>query len=296
LVGWYDCFAFTFTYLLEVLACANRLHDAFAIINTLNLNGIAITIEVYNTLLSVCAKTDPMGALKLFESIKKQKLAPDIITYTSIISICENLRGPHVRDRESILGLVNELLIEIGNSNIKLDVLSYYVLMRFYAQFDRYPEVECLFSNMKSNGLRPTRNMYYLLLSFLSKGYDTADSMWTRSFFVVLEEMKANGFSMSRTAYLYSIRAYLKLGDVGGAIESLNACKEFGPKNARLLACYRAFVLYYLDRGDYDAAMEWNRKLAVEGLSPTWSNGIASAFATLEADKKLEAQKLLTVE
>ena len=60
----------------------------------MKLYGAKIDTAVYNTLINACAGAgDVERALETLEAMQEEGIAPDVITYTSLIKACGNNEG-----------------------------------------------------------------------------------------------------------------------------------------------------------------------------------------------------------
>jgi hypothetical protein len=272
--------------ILVALAQGNKLQDALHVIAQLSDAGIELTIELYNILIEILAKIHPMNALKLLNMIKKKKnIKPSIVTYTTIISIFRKLPVIGEDEKEAVLQLANDILLEISNSNLEMDVQSYYVLIKFYVQYDRDYEVEFLFENMRSNNILPNRRVYYVMLYFYGKNEGVPH--FAHKFFALIHEIRSKGYVINRAIYLGMIRRFLHMGNENAALRTLSELKKMnsneGDINYLSKACI-SFCLFYLNRSDYQKAREFERLSIESGYTPNWAPGIHHTFILLEKE------------
>ncbi|KAM7483403.1 hypothetical protein LguiB_007986 [Lonicera macranthoides] len=246
-------------------------------------------VHVYNSALSgllCCGRYD--DAWKVYETMAKEKVQPDHLTCSIMITIMrengnsakealEFFRETNVKGNPWSLevtgsliksfcdeGLKKEALIiqlEMERRGISSDAVVYNTLMDAYAKSDQIEEAEGLFAEMRAKGISPTTVTYNILINAYGR------RMQPEIIEKLLLEMEELGLSPSVESYNCLISTYgrqKKMTDM--AADAFSRMKKVGIKPSS--QSYAALIHAYSSSGWCEKAYIAFEDMQREGIKP----------------------------
>ncbi|CAM8892058.1 unnamed protein product [Rhodiola kirilowii] len=258
---WYQPRCQTYTKLLMMLGKCRQADEASVLFETLLLDGLKPTIDVYTALASAYGESGFIEkAFSVVDDMKTvSQCKPDVYTYSILIKCCAKAQR---------LDLIESVLAEMTYLGIECSTVTYNIVIDGYGKAEMFDEMEVALANMieSSNGCLPdvfTMNSIVAaygkcgLIEMMEKWYDEFQLMGIRpditTFNILIRSygkagmydkmdsimvyMKRRFFSPTVVTYNIIIEVYGKVGNVDKMDETFKTMKHLGMKPNTITYC-----------------------------------------------------------
>eukprot|EP00897_Mesotaenium_endlicherianum_P009006 jgi/Mesen1/8133/ME000437S07230 len=174
---------------------AHKYEAALELLERMKAEGVAPNLVTYNTVMTACAKGGlPWdGLIHLFAQMRREAIQPNIMTYNTLMSACMNRRLTEEA------GMVFRTLVEAG---VAPDQATYWCLVEAYALAQRLPDAQALLAEMEADGNVPEVVAYNTLI----------DAFGRRGMYLqagqVFKQMRTAGCAPNVETYSTLLQAY----------------------------------------------------------------------------------------
>ncbi|KAF3435174.1 hypothetical protein FNV43_RR22261 [Rhamnella rubrinervis] len=154
------------------------------------------------------------SSIKMFHQMKKDGLAPDVVTYSTLFAGC-------IKDKHGYPKAL-ELVEELQHNGLSMDSVIYGTIIAICASNNKWEEAERYFNQMKVEGLSPNVFHYSSLLNAYSIGgdYKKADNL--------VQEMKSAGLLPNKVILTTLLKVYVRGGLFEKSKELLTELEAMG--------------------------------------------------------------------
>lgn len=201
---------------------------------------------------------DLSAAVEAFEDVKKAGMAPNKVTYCSLISALGKDRRKGLRSAQLAYEMWRELKAAGGEA---LDAAAYRIGMNACVGVGRLPEAEALLKSVAAAGEAQDVRAYNILLKHYSRAADAAVRLPR-----LLSRMEAAGVQPSPVTYNILVDGYVRTGAMHEARKAMQRAKQAG---VRLDAwSYSSLVKGYTNAGDLAGAEAVLHDMRAAGVGP----------------------------
>ncbi|KAL9299665.1 Pentatricopeptide repeat-containing protein [Arabidopsis thaliana] len=208
----------TYNTILKAMSKKGRLSDLKELLLDMKKNGLVPNRVTYNNLVyGYCKLGSLKEAFQIVELMKQTNVLPDLCTYNILINGLCNAGSM----REGL-----ELMDAMKSLKLQPDVVTYNTLIDGCFELGLSLEARKLMEQMENDGVKANQVTHNISLKWLCK--EEKREAVTRK---VKELVDMHGFSPDIVTYHTLIKAYLKVGDLSGALEMM---REMGHKGIKM--------------------------------------------------------------
>ncbi|KAL5854667.1 hypothetical protein ACOSQ3_004528 [Xanthoceras sorbifolium] len=190
---------FSYSSYIKFLGKSLKPLKALEIYNSITDESAKINVFICNSILSCLVKNGKFdSSIKLFDKMKQNGLAPDAVTYNTLLSGCIKVKHGYPK--------ALELVQELKYNRLQMDGVMYGIILAVCASNNLCEEAQNYFDQMKDEGHSPNLYHYSSLLNAYSSGgnYKKADEL--------VQEMKSSGLVPNKVILTTLLKVYVRGG------------------------------------------------------------------------------------
>ncbi|KAE8668389.1 Pentatricopeptide repeat-containing protein [Hibiscus syriacus] len=188
---------------------------ALEIYNSIPDKPTKVNVFICNSLLSCLVRNGKFeSGVKLFDKMKQEGLAPNSVTYNTLLAGCIRMKNGHSK--------ALELIKELKYNDLQMDSVMYGTLLAVCASNGLCDEAQNYFSQMREEGHSPNVYHYSSLLNAYSYGGDYRKSD------ELMEEMKSSGLAPNKVILTTLLKVYVRGGLFEKARKLLSELEALG--------------------------------------------------------------------
>ncbi|KAI9177876.1 hypothetical protein LWI28_020206 [Acer negundo] len=167
--------------------------------NSITDESAKINVFICNSILSCLIRNGKFdSSIKLFDKMKQNGLAPDAVTYNTMLSGCIKVKHGYPK--------ALELVQELKYNGLQMDSVMYGILLAVCASNNLCEEAQSYFDQMRDESHLPNVYHYSSLLNAYSSGgnYKKADEL--------VQEMKSSGLVPNKVLLTTLLKVYVRGG------------------------------------------------------------------------------------
>ncbi|KAF8044385.1 hypothetical protein BT93_A2394 [Corymbia citriodora subsp. variegata] len=276
---WYSPNARMLATILSVLGKANQ--QALAVeIFTRAENSVGDTVQVYNAMMGVYARTGRFGKVQeLLDLMRERGCEPDLVSFNTLVNA-------RLRSNSMVPGLAVELLGEVRRSGLRPDIITYNTLISSCSRGSNLEEAMKVYDDIKAHNCQPDLWTYNAMISVYGRCGQSSKAEQ------LFKELESKGFFPDAVTYNSLLYAFAREGKVEKVKEISEEMvkKGFG----RDEMTYNTIIHMYGKQGRTDLALQVYEDMKLRGRNPDAVTFTVLIDSLGKANKITEAANVMT--